>query len=373
MSNYLDNTGLTTVLVKIKSLLAQKANITSIPTKVSQLTNDSGYLTTASLSVPEKVSELENDSNYQTDTEVSTSITSAINDLDVDSYSNDTTYYSDNKLFVSNVKQVDGKIQQSKYSLPIAVSSIVNDLQTVGRIPTSASVASQIAIALEGVSGIEVSVVTALPSSPTKGTIYLVPKGTYDTSTVTVSDSEDEISTASTDTITEQDAYDEFICIDVTATPKVYEKIGSTDVDLTPYAKTDDVNTAITNAINGIKTTTTTIDEDKGSDNIQYFNCGVQWTGDSLWVITAKRANVTDTAVDGQYVSAVNQTNDKITVTRSSLPSVEDSAVDGKYVSSVSQTDGKITVTRATLPTGGTSDTPIPNDTIDAIFTEVFS
>lgn len=372
MSNYLDNTGLTTVLVKIKSLLAQKANITSIPTKVSQLTNDSGYLTNASLSVPTKVSELENDSKYQTDSEVSSSITSAINDLDVDSYYADTTIYPNNKLFVSNVKQVDGKIQQSKYSLPDAVGSIVGDLQTAGTVPTTDSVSSQIATALEGISGIEVSVVTALPSSPTKGTIYLVPKGTYDTSTVTVSDSENEISTVSTDDVTEQDAYDEFICIDVTATPKVYEKIGSTDVDLTPYAKTDDVNTAITNAINGLNTTTTTVDD--GSDNMQYFNCGVQFTTNgNLWVMQAKRANVTDTAVDGQYVSAVSQKNDKITVTRKSLPSVTDSAVSGQYVSSVSQTDGKITVTRATLPEGGTSDTPIPNDTIDAIFTEVFS
>jgi hypothetical protein len=50
MSNYLDNTGLTAVLVKVKSLLSQKANITSLPTKVSQLSNDSGYQTASDTS-----------------------------------------------------------------------------------------------------------------------------------------------------------------------------------------------------------------------------------------------------------------------------------------------------------------------------------
>ena len=43
MATYLDNAGVTQILTKIKSLLAKKAEITAIPTKVSQLTNDSQY------------------------------------------------------------------------------------------------------------------------------------------------------------------------------------------------------------------------------------------------------------------------------------------------------------------------------------------
>ena len=43
MATYLDNAGVTQILAKIKSLLAKKAEITAIPTKVSQLTNDRAY------------------------------------------------------------------------------------------------------------------------------------------------------------------------------------------------------------------------------------------------------------------------------------------------------------------------------------------
>ena len=45
MATYLDNAGVTQILTKIKSLLAKKAEITAIPTKTSQLTNDSYYQT----------------------------------------------------------------------------------------------------------------------------------------------------------------------------------------------------------------------------------------------------------------------------------------------------------------------------------------
>lgn len=89
--------------------------------------------------------------------------------------------------------------------------------------------------------------------------------------------------------------------------------------------------------------------------------------------------DVSDSAVSGQYVSAVSETDGKITVSRTSLPAiptitdtysgtssdgmsgkavksaidaldVSDSAVSGQYVSAVSETDGKISVTRASLP-----------------------
>jgi len=91
------------------------------------------------------------------------------------------------------------------------------------------------------------------------------------------------------------------------------------------------------------------------------------------------KLDVSDSAVSGQYVSAVSETDGKITVSRTSLPAiptitdtysgtssdgmsgkavksaidaldVSDSAVSGQYVSAVSETDGKISVTRASLP-----------------------
>ena len=87
--------------------------------------------------------------------------------------------------------------------------------------------------------------------------------------------------------------------------------------------------------------------------------------------------DVSDSAQSGKYVSAVTETDGKISVTRADLPTitdtydgtssngmsgkavksaidaldVSDSAVSGQYVSAVSETDGKISVTRANLPT----------------------
>jgi hypothetical protein len=59
---------------------------------------------------------------------------------------------------------------------------------------------------------------------------------------------------------------------------------------------------------------------------------------------------LTDSAVDGSYVSAVSQSNGKITVSRESLPSVVDNAVAGSYVSAVKQVNGKIEVSREEIP-----------------------
>lgn len=412
MSTYLDNAGLTNVLVKIKSLLATKASITAIPTKVSslendsgyqtesdvtskiptkvsQLTNDSGYLTNSSLSVPTKVSELENDSGYQTSSEVKTSIKNCTGVYtELEATESDDYIYNILKYYSGGDGTQYGFIQRKTYFTP-KVKNIISTLQTDGIIPTSASVASQIATALEGITELEFTVVDALPATPTKGTIYLVPKGTYDTNSVTVNQTD---SSGNTVTDVVQDSYDEYIWVSESTTDGVttynYEKIGSTDVDLSQYAKTADlptktsdltndsafqtsteVGTAITKQFNPINVHNTYF---SGGNQI-HFVSGVGMSDGKLEVNFNPRNTVEDSAVDGQYVSAVNQTNDKISVTRASLPTVDDSAVDGQYVSSVSQSNGQITVTRATLPSGsGSSDTPIPNDTIDAIFTEVF-
>lgn len=58
-----------------------------IPTKVSQLTNDSGYLTSTEVDtkitakVPTSVSQLTNDSKYQSDTQVAALIAAAVADI----------------------------------------------------------------------------------------------------------------------------------------------------------------------------------------------------------------------------------------------------------------------------------------------------
>ena len=73
--NYVDKNGLSRFYSKIQSLFALK---TSIPTKVSQLSNDSGYQTANNVNttlssyakkseLPTKVSQLTNDSGFITE------------------------------------------------------------------------------------------------------------------------------------------------------------------------------------------------------------------------------------------------------------------------------------------------------------------
>ena len=78
---YLDKEGLAYLWSKIKARFADK---TSIPTKVSQLTNDASYQNQSQVqsaieyAMPTKVSQLANDSKYQTDAQVNSAIAAAI-------------------------------------------------------------------------------------------------------------------------------------------------------------------------------------------------------------------------------------------------------------------------------------------------------
>lgn len=60
----------------ITTALNNKANTSAIPTKTSDLTNDSNFATTSQ--IPTKVSDLTNDSDFQTETEVSDAIDAKI-------------------------------------------------------------------------------------------------------------------------------------------------------------------------------------------------------------------------------------------------------------------------------------------------------
>lgn len=68
----------------ITAALALKAALTDIPTKLSQLQNDSGFQTASQVSsaitaaVPTKVSDLNNDSGFQTASQVQTAIDNSL-------------------------------------------------------------------------------------------------------------------------------------------------------------------------------------------------------------------------------------------------------------------------------------------------------
>lgn len=87
--NYLDKEGLQYLWSKIKARFADKS---SIPTKVSQLTNDSEYQTKTQVqdaityAMPTKVSQLTNDSGYQNASQVNSAIASAIAGIETISF-----------------------------------------------------------------------------------------------------------------------------------------------------------------------------------------------------------------------------------------------------------------------------------------------
>ena len=94
-------------------------------------------------------------------------------------------------------------------------ASQVNSAITAKGYQTSAQVTSAINSALSGITGIDLKVVTALPTTGVKGTIYLIKHSHSDSG----------------------DIYDEYVWVEE---DKKFEKIGNTDVDLSAYAKTAD-------------------------------------------------------------------------------------------------------------------------------------
>ena len=89
---------------------------------------------------------------------------------------------------------------------------------------TTSDVSDAIDAALADITGIDFQIVQTLPSTGEKGTIYLVPK-----------------------TGTASDAYDEYIWVEPTGGTARFEKIGSTDIDLSGYVQATEMH-ALTNA-----------------------------------------------------------------------------------------------------------------------------
>lgn len=287
MATYLDNAGVTQILTKIKSLLAKKAEITAIPTKVSQLTNDS---------------------NYQDDTEVEASIATNLNALRADSsqeigFTIRDDIGANNLAAVYTLKQENGKISGELANLGDAISGKVQNLAD-SYLATQSFVNDKITSAVGKITSFEYKIVSSLPSTSEgkKGVVYLVAHSGS----------------------TSNNSYDEYIFLPAEgSTAARYEKIGTTDIDLTPYAKKTEIPTKVSQLTN-----------DSSFDTTDNVNKRISRAIENL--------DYSDTAVTGQYVSAV------------------------------SETDGVIKVTRASLPAVGTADSPISNTTIESIFTQVF-
>ena len=164
-------------------------NTTPIPTKTSDLTNDSGFITASSL--PTRTSQLTNDSGFITSGDIPT-IPTKTSDLTNDS----------------------GFITSS--SLPTKVSDLTNDTGFITNTTNNLTnyytkintyTKTEVDQLIGAISTLDIQIVQTLPSTGSTSTIYLVPK------------------TASTN-----DSYDEYIYVN-----NNWEHIGSTEVDLTNY------------------------------------------------------------------------------------------------------------------------------------------
>lgn len=293
MATYLDNAGVTQILTKIKSLLAKKAEITAIPTKTSQLTNDSYYQTEYDVNrkINTKLGELDYDFADATIEEIGTSGTPEAG--------------TGADIYVTAVSETDGIISAKKQSFGrMFTRQVIHQ-----GIPNGEWVKNEINSAVGKITSFEYKVVSELPpeSDGKKGTIYLLRNSGNNNTNY----------------------FDEYILVDTfTGADGIvynahYEKIGTTDIDLTPYAKKTEIPTKVSQLSNDLSLANTTY-------------------------------------VSNSISTAVNALEKS------------DTAETGKYVSAVSQKNGVITVTRASLPAVGTADTPISNTTIESIFTQVF-
>lgn len=99
-------------------------------------------------------------------------------------------------------------------SIPTAVSDLTNDLD----FQTGTEVATAIDEALAGITGIDFEIVQTLPQTGEKGVIYLVPQSSGSGSNI----------------------YDEYIWVTNSGVGS-FEKIGSTDIDLSGYVQFTDI------------------------------------------------------------------------------------------------------------------------------------
>ena len=217
---------------KIESLFALK---TDVPTKTSQLTNDSGFKTTdnnTTYSLSKNGSTItltgsDGKTTSVTDSDTIVDISGKVDKVDGKGLStNDLTNtlksnydaaytHSQSTHAPANAQanviesiKVNGTAQTvtSKavnITVPTKVSALTND----SGYQTSSQVQTLINNAISGITGIEFSVVTSLPSTGSKGVIYLVAHSHGS-----------------------GDSYDEYIWVN-----NAFEKIGNTDIDLSGY------------------------------------------------------------------------------------------------------------------------------------------
>lgn len=206
---------------------ANKAVDITVPTKVSDLTNDSGFVTTdTTYTLTQNQSDghiLTFAGSDQSSTTITIPDNGEVNIIEGVKVNGTLVNPDGNKIVditvptvVSDLTNDAGYITSA--DLPTNVSDLTNDADY----QTGTEVAQAIEDALADITGIDFQIVQTLPASGVKGTIYLVSHGG-----------------------TAPDVYDEYVWIVVSGTGS-WEKIGTTQIDLSNYVQFTDL-TPITN------------------------------------------------------------------------------------------------------------------------------
>lgn len=188
--------GAVTDVANLKKVGAEKNVITSVKVNGTALTVDSTRAVDVTVPTDAQIGEKIEGYGYQTATQVNKAIT-------------DKGYQT-----AANVKST---VEGYGYQTAAQVETKI----TGKGYQTAAQVQAAIKESLSGITGIDIQVVESLPTTGTKGVIYLVAH-----------------------THGSGDNYDEYVWV---ASKSAYEKIGNTDVDLSGYLKTTDI-TALTEA-----------------------------------------------------------------------------------------------------------------------------
>lgn len=243
--------------------------------------------------IPTKVSQLTNDSSYATTSGVDTAITNKLNTLDVTSEDVPPTV-DEGEYFISSLSQENGLVKAKKAQFATQFTVNLEAAQSQGDVVTLAQLSQSINNAVGKITSFEYKIVDSLPavSEGKKGIIYLVAHSGG----------------------TNQNSYDEYIFLSAEGSTEArYEKIGTTDIDLTSYAKKAEIPTNVSQLFNDADY----IDSRSSADQVAIAVNGLKYT---------------DTAETGKYVSSVSQEIGKIKVTRANfadaIPAITETQID---------------------------------------------
>ena len=185
-------------------------------------------------------------------------------------------------------------LRLKKVQFDVQFTANLEAAQSQGDVVTLAQLSQSINNAVGKITSFEYKIVDSLPavSEGKKGIIYLVAHSGG----------------------TNQNSYDEYIFLPAEGSTEArYEKIGTTDIDLTSYAKKAEIPTNVSQLFNDADY----IDSRSSADQVATAVNGLKYT---------------DTAETGKYVSSVSQEIGKIKVTRANfadaIPAITETQID---------------------------------------------